>query len=408
VLAVGVMTVPPAAADAVATAVDVRGRPGQDPGKLASWPGLERKIRERRAALGSSWEDVRRVAIPLDATAWTMVSAPVGPRRCVDILVVPADDVPFVDAHVLDASGRIVARGHPPGRDRAFVVCSEERQTVTLAVRPRLGAGLGAVVVARSPEGAASELADHAALDGLEPLAPLEQALARQQQRLAALALPAPAETRATVAPGVRLEVPLELRDGCSRIDVVGGQPLGAFGVELWSDADDRLGQSRGGEHATVFSCGARKARLEVTTDGRGGPIAVQVRLDPGPAAALGAQPLAAARLLVRLDAAAGPVAAAAAAAAEAVDLAPGRRFTREVDLAPGACAAFFAAAGDGPSALELRVADAAGRVATAAGLDTTATDAVCAGDGGRKLRLELEARHGSGKALLLRRDLVP
>jgi hypothetical protein len=403
VLAVGVLTVPTAAADAVAKAVGVRGRPGEDSGKLATWPGLERKVRERRAALGASWEDVRRAALPLDPGAATAVSSPVGPRRCLDVLVVPSDEVPLLEAQLLDASGRIVARGHPPGRDRAFVVCSEERQTVTVVIRPRLGSGLAAVIIGRSPEGAAAELVHRIELDGLEPLVPLDAAVARHDQRVAALALGRPTETRGEVHAGERLVVPLDLREGCSRIDAIGGQPLGSFAVELWSDDDRRLGASRGGELATVFACGpAQKARLEITADARGGPVAVAVRLDPKPAAALAAEPLAASRLLARLDAAAGPIAPSAAAAAEVLDLTAGTRVGRDADLPAGTCATFFAAAGATASSLELRTDTEARR---AAGEVVTATEAICASDKARRVQVELESKTG-GRALLLRRDL--
>ncbi len=119
-LALGVMPVPTAKADAVAKAVGVRGRPGQDTGKLSAWPGLEKKIRDRRAAIGSRWDDARRVALPLDPRAYTTLSLVLPARRCLDVLVTPSSEIGGIEALVLAESGRVVARGKPPGRDRTF------------------------------------------------------------------------------------------------------------------------------------------------------------------------------------------------------------------------------------------------------------------------------------------------
>src|SRR5690606_936311 len=129
-VAVGVMQVPARAADAVSQAVEVRGRPGEDTGKLGVWPGLERKIRERRARLGGHWDDVRRVVLPVDARADAALSVGIDDKRCLDLLVVPGEDLTSIDVQLVDAQGRVIARGSPPSRDRALVICSGVPQSL--------------------------------------------------------------------------------------------------------------------------------------------------------------------------------------------------------------------------------------------------------------------------------------
>ncbi|HZO11616.1 MAG TPA: hypothetical protein VFB62_00105, partial [Polyangiaceae bacterium] len=268
-LAVGVMPVPPPRSDAVARAVGARGRPGDDTGKLAAWPGLERKVRERRKGLGSSWDDIRRVAMHVDPQAPGAVSVPIEARRCLDVLITPSEQVRSVDATVLNEEGRVVARGRPPGRDRTFVLCSATDETLTILVRPRMSSGLVAVIIGRSPPGAAVELGDGSVIDAVSPIAPLPKALERHAARTARL--PAARELgRSQLEVARPSSMPIALGRGCTRIDAVGGEPLGSFTAELWSDQGERLSHARGGEVATLFHCGqAAKARIELAASER-------------------------------------------------------------------------------------------------------------------------------------------
>ena len=399
-LGVGIMTVPPDRADEVAAAVEARGRPGSDTGNLASWPGLERRIRERREGLGGRWEYVRRLALPLDSGAPSVVSFPVQARRCVDVLIVPGDEVRGLEATIVGSDGRVVARGRPPGRDRALLVCSEDEHELTLSVRPRRSSGLAAVIVSRSTRGAHTTLPGHAIVSAVTPLEPLGDALAAHAARHAKLRLSKPREVgRGRAEVGMRRALPIDLAAGCSRIDVVGGAPLGRFTASLWSSQDRRLGTAMGGQVATLFSCGeGGKASVEVRADERGGPFAVRVAHEPQPAAALLAYPQAAAMLLSRLEATVGPIDVAAVAGTEVLVAPPGQRVRRKV-TAPEGCADVVVVSADG-AGLSLRLGDDEHDRSSRG--ERVVSDLVCPDDGVRTLSFWQE--RGS-KVLLLVRD---
>lgn len=355
-LALGVMGVPAKHADAVAKAVEVRGRPGQDTGSLQAWPGLERRVRERRAALGSAWEDVRRVAMPVDPRAHAALSLPLEAKRCVDIMVVPADDVPAIDAYVIDRHGRIVARGKPPGRDRNFVLCSALDTTLTLMVRPRLSGGLVAVVAGRSPVGSAKDIAQRQEVYGVTPLRPLARAIEQHAARLGSLDVAPPKElARGEAVVGTARALSVDLAEGCTRIDVIGGEPLGPFEASVWDDAGKLVDRSAGSEHAALFRCGKRgKARVEVVTLDRGGPFVVQGRHHAGTPVMM-SEPFAAARLLSRLEALDGPVVPADATGVELISLAAEQRVERPMVAGQG-CVDVVAASAERGAGLSLRV----------------------------------------------------
>ena len=74
------------------------------------WPGLEDQIRGHRAAIGGTWEEQRRVAVPVDSRAVSAVAFGVDEGGCTDAIVVPDTDVSLLDVDVVDADGRLVAR----------------------------------------------------------------------------------------------------------------------------------------------------------------------------------------------------------------------------------------------------------------------------------------------------------
>ena len=290
--------------------------------------------------------------------------------------------------------GRVVARGRPPGRDRAFVICSAEDHELTLTVRPRRSSGLGAVIVSRSGEGAHTALRG-VTVSGATPLGSLEQAQARLNERLASLRFASRRDVASGAAEvGERAALPLGLKAGCSRIDVVGGAPLGRFTASLWSPTDRRLGTAGGGETATLFFCGAAgKASLEVRAEDRAGPFAVSVAHEPRPAASLLAFPAAASMLLARLDAIVGPVDVAAAAGTEVV-VAGEQRVTRNLEVKD--CADVIAVSADG-AGVTMRRRERDRVVASMRG-ELVVSDVVCSSGS-----LELWQERGSKVLLLVR-----
>lgn len=339
VVALGVMTVSPETATAVARVVGAPQVLDDVASKLQAWANLERRVRERRNALGSRWEDVRRVAVPLDPRAHTAVSVPIGASRCLDVLVLPSDEVRSIDAMVVGRNGRVVARANPAGRDRSFVLCSSTDQALTVMVRPRISRGIAAVVIGRSPKGSVQEIAERHWVDGGTPLLPLARAVERNRERLEVLGVGKEVGS-GQVALGSVATVALQLEAGCTRLDVVGGLPLGPFEASLWRDDGKLVGRSHASEHAALFWCGpAAGARLEVSAVDSGGPFSVQSRAVVDPPSLLVAHPLAAAQLLSRLDAVVGPIDARAATGATLVDTSGLRRASQSLNLAKGNCA---------------------------------------------------------------------
>ena len=143
----------------VAVAIGARNRTGARDAE--SWPGLDDTVSRHREQIGGSWEDVRRVALPVDARVPAHVGADVEANQCLDALVVPAEEVSHLDVLAKDLEGRIVGRAHAAGRERSLIVCSPTRARVTLEVRPHAGRGLAVVVLSRSKKGTEQDIDAH-------------------------------------------------------------------------------------------------------------------------------------------------------------------------------------------------------------------------------------------------------
>ena len=181
-------------------------------------------------------------------------------------------------------------------------------------------------------------LTNHTWVSGATPLKPLPKALAAHGERLKTLRFSTTrdaGEARAEV--GMRRALPIQLASGCSRIDVVGGTPLGRFAASLWSAKDRRVAQAGGGEVATLFWCGdAGKATLEVRAEDRAGPFGVQVAHEPNPSVSLLAYPEAGAVLLSRVEAIVGPIDVASVAGTEVLLAPASKRMRRKIAVTQG------------------------------------------------------------------------
>jgi hypothetical protein len=409
VLAVGVQPVPRASADAVAKTMRARGRPGEDTGRLDAWPGLEAKIRAHRDGLGGRWEDVRRVVVAADPRAATRVSVPVDAGRCLDVLVTPSEEVASLEMVVEDASARIVARGRDQGRDRASVLCAGTGTTVTVAVRPRGTPGLAAVIVGRSAVGGEGEIADASRVVHLSASAPLEEARRALAAELGATgwALPTPVAT-GTARIGSRSVVAVTLPNGCARLDVVAGKPLVEVGAALWDDKGALLGEGRAGASLPLFTCGkGGAARLDIEAVESPGPFAIELRKDKSAPAPLVAHPLAAGRLLARMNAGGRASDAASAAGASVVALDETSLRSLPVPVPSSQCVEVIAALDGGASGLDLRLVDGAGEGSVTRGR-YVATDRICSTPGGKAGMAELRLLAGKGDALVVMRVVSP
>src|SRR5262249_38975074 len=123
-VALGAQLVPKDRAVEVGRALGARGGWGEGPRAAEAWPGLDDRVRARRAALGGNWDELKRLAVALDARASSYVTFPVDAEGCVDLLVLPDETVAMLEVEVMDGDGRVVARAHEGGAERTVTVCS--------------------------------------------------------------------------------------------------------------------------------------------------------------------------------------------------------------------------------------------------------------------------------------------
>ena len=90
------------------------------------------------------------MALAVDARMPTYAALPIDAGECVDAVVVPDEDVALLDVEAIDEQGRVVARAKEGSGSRTLTVCSPIQMAGTLSVRPHVGRGLAAVVLARA------------------------------------------------------------------------------------------------------------------------------------------------------------------------------------------------------------------------------------------------------------------
>ncbi|WP_437293651.1 hypothetical protein [Sorangium sp. So ce426] len=401
-VSVGVQSVPVKAADAVARAVGARGRSGDESGRLESWPGLEAKIRARRAAVGARWDDVRRVALPVGSRTASRIGATLDGGRCLDVLVSPSDEVASLEVVAEDETGRVVARARERGQDRSLLLCSAVSVDLSIAIRSRGTQGLVAVVVGRSQPGAEAEISGATPIERVTEGRDLAEARADHARALAGRGHGAPRVSTGAARLGSRTTLPIELPAGCARIDVLAGKPLADVLAELWSEGHALLGRARGGARATLFTCGrGGPARVDVESMAQPGPFAVEVRKEPEAPPALVAHPLAAARLLGRLSAA-GPADAAGAAGAQAVGLDAARLKILPLPIPANTCAEVIVALDADGAGVDLRLVDTSTGESSLARARHVVSDSRCAGPAAVPASIELRLADGKGDALVL------
>lgn len=403
-LAVGAQEVDKGSAERAAKAVGAR-VVGSESGRLESWPGLESKVVAHRQALGGAWEDVRRFAAAVDARAATRTTVTIEAGRCIDVLVVPSEEVANLEVVAETEDGRIAARASSEGRDRSLVLCSEQGDVATIAARPRASSGTAAFVVARSQKGAAVELSR------TQPIDRITQALSVDAARAAlAKGLDAtwgkPKNVGAGQAKvGSRSSLPIKLPKGCTRVDVIAGAPLGPVSAAIWDADGNLIAESSGSIRATLYACGqAREARIDVESRGRVGPFGVEMRTWAVPKEELLKLPLAAARLFERaIGSTEDPP--DPARHANAVELAVSKLHTSSFVVPASGCTDVMASLDTGGTGLEIRLVDEASGEDVIGRGRFVASQRICAGSSPRKARLELRVDSGPSKALVLIRE---
>lgn len=367
------------------------------------WPGLDDALRAHRRALGAAFRDIRRLAAPLDARIGTRLSVATETDECIDVFVLPSEDVSLVELTVLDSEGRIVARA--PGEDRTptLIVCAPRRSELTVELRPHAGRGLAAVIIgANDDPRARKNINSEFTVHDLAPTESLADARAATKARLGKLGYP-PERTvaHATAQVGARVAVAVDVPEGCSRLDVVGGSPTRNLDAWLWSKSGALIAHDDGSANAVLFACGAAQgARLDVEAISRGGPFAVEMRTMAGSFAPLFARPLAASRLLGRLAANDGIRTPKDATGVVELKLNAETLSKERRQVPRGACVDAALALDSGAEGAEIRLidADTGAEIALARGTRSAMATA-CALDRSTDLRLDIEMRVGAGSA---------
>lgn len=382
-VAIGAERVAVRNAERAASAYGVRYHPGEIAKRMTLWPGLDEKLEQHRQRIGGRWIDLRRVAVPLDARTPTRVSASIEAERCLDVLVAPSDEVTAVDAVLLGEDGTVLGRAQTEGRDRSLIVCSPTPASVSLELRPHLGIGVAVLMLSRSDEGSEADIdADTLRLD-VFAFGTVAEERKRHEREQAALGYAAPRVAASGSLPlGRRLSYPLELPDGCVRLDWVSGAPLRS--VEAWLYAPDgALWAAEHGKNPQLFRCGPKSsARLDVGSLSRPGPFALELYSEPGTPKVLEKYPLAASRLLARMTAQGLIATARQVGAVYEAQLTSTALARQALTLPFGRCLDVTLAVGAGAASVELRLVRSDGtELGIARGQSATSVH-VCAVDG--------------------------
>jgi len=302
IVAVGAERVPPALAGKAAVRYAIKSRDPGDPARLKAWPGLDELIVRERARVGGKFQDLRRVALALDATLPTTLPAPIEAGGCVHALFIPSDDVSHLDVAALDDEGRILGRAAGSGRQRAIVVCSPVATEVSFEVRPHAGRGLAVAALSRSVAGSEPAIEADVVRSDVYPSQSADLEVKAAKLRLQKLGYePAASAAKLELELGRRTSTALTLGPGCTRVDVIGGAPLRGLDARLWTDAGQLRATGSGGGSATLFACGAGKLRLDTTASLGRGPAQVLLQREANVPAELTRWPLAGGRLISRM-----------------------------------------------------------------------------------------------------------
>lgn len=399
-LAVAVHLVPREKAADVARGLSARGRSADGPRPAEAWPGLDERVRAHRADLGGKWEELRRVALPVDARVTTTVALPVDEASCVDALVVPEDEVGPIDAEATDDAGRVLGRARDGSRTRTLTLCSPIAMSGTLSIRPHTGSGNVAVVLSRARAEVARDVATRTTVAWAATSLPLDAARGARERELAKAAYgPASATSSGVLALGRRAIVPLRLptQTGCNRIDVVAGAPLALIEANVW-DGTHLLSGGEGAGALTVFVCGRAKADLELETRGRPGPFSVLTRAETWQSPVFMKFPLASSRMLTRATSGASALHEGRAISVRQLHLDPSGRDFSNREIAGGQCLRVAAGSEGSGTGLEMRIFDVkTGDELDRSGAEHGASVRACAEpDQPREVRIESRVTSGA------------
>lgn len=404
--AIGAQLVPRDRAAEVGRAVAARGAASGATRSPEAWPGLDDAVRAHRAGIGGAWEETRRVAVAVDQRALSAVALSVEEGGCTDVLVVPDEEVALLDVEALDAEGRLFARARESSSSsaRSLTICSPVAVAGSLHVRPHVGRGLVAVVLARAKPEAVKALSTRPDTAWVVPAQPLEATRASRNSALAKAGYAPPSTVRdGQLQLTRRATVPIDLGGpGCTRIDIVAGAPLAMVDAAVWDDAGQLLATGEGPDGAALFACGKGKARVDLGTRGRPGPFSLLARPERWRDPAFAAHPLAAGRMLARSAALPLGLHEGTTGAVKHAVLEAGRQYVHNTNIPPDACLRVAIGVEGEGTGLEARLVDAvSGEELDRAHGQNGATLRACSAQATRTVRIEAHATAGKLDAIL-------
>ncbi len=416
-VAVGSQRVAQARASSVAARFGVRDGAESPTSGAQAFPGLDERLAAHRREIGGDWQNLRRVALPLDSRLPSRFSAPIEPDSCVEAWVLPPAETAYLELVAYDSEGAVLGRGVNVGRERFVVLCSPLETNVSFEVRPQSGKGVGVLVLSRTRPLASQALdveshridafaeqeADAEAREADARLAPLYKGVVGKRSAVGLLEV------------GRRTSLTLRLAPGCSRLDVVAGAPL--RGLEAWAySANDQLvSHDRAGKQATLFVCGRGGAlRLDLEAALRPGPAQLLLRTEDELPAVLLDRPLAAGRLLGDMTSRGVLRRASEIGQVTEFQLSETRLSTLDVTIPLGRCVDVALGLDADLAGAEIRLISLKTGQEIARGRGTRSASARACSlsassvDDNLRTRVELRAEVGSGAALVATRMLSP
>ncbi len=417
-VAVGAERIAPAAAGRAAAAYGIRSDVDASSVNASAWPDLDERLELHRRDIGGSWQDVRRVAVPLDARLPTRVSAPIEAGRCIDAFLAPAEEVGHVELTAVDSGGAIIGRAVSGGRDRGLVLCSPLETSISLELRPQSGRGVGLLALSRSRPGSESDIENDAVRIEAFPDGDLDAELDKLDNELLThngYQSKGKRVLGGALEVGRRSTLALTLASGCTRLDVVGARPLRGLAASLWSPSGELIARAAGGARGTLFACAAAGTyRLDLEATLRPGPFAVLAHAEGDVPAPLVDNPLAAGRLLSQVVSRGVLRRPGEVGQATPFDLSETEIKSIELTVPFGRCVDVALALDKNGLGAEVRLVASASGNEIALGRGAHATSArVCSLDAASaqsnlKTRAELRVAAGAGKGLVATRLLSP
>ena len=382
----------------------------QQKSKGPEFPGLREAHALHLRRLGGSWQQLRRVHVPLETRAATHISGHVREAACIDFFVLPSASATYLDATISDARGQIIGRLRRQGRARSVTLCSRIPQDVTLQIRPHAGNGVGAVVISES------ELSSRPRATMLleaSPTLSVAQAQQRKRNEFKKLGLGRAAfRSQGRLRVGRRSSHALTLGNDCNRIDLVAGAPLSGLSITLWDNSAHLLAKTQGYGDRTLVVCGAKGAgRLDLEALASGGPYVIEHRKLKHPLLGKTPLPLASSRALQPLFDHGTITSLSQIEKVLELRLSSSQRRDVPLTIPKGRCTELsLGLAGDG-GGVEMRFVKRAGSGEDAVAHGESAAGLrLCSVGSGPALagRLEIQLTRGQSRALLLTRAWTP